>query len=125
MGGEQSDTSPAATGYKLTLSVGGSIKDTLTLAVNGDIDGSADGLVTSADVAAMERYLAGEEADILYVRAGDLDEDDKLTENDLKLLKELAGEKPEIIPVTKLTITDIPESVNDRRYIPDSCIGRA
>lgn len=112
MGGEQSDTSPAATGYKLTLSVGGSIKDTLTLAVNGDIDGSADGLVTSADVAAMERYLAGEEADILYVRAGDLDEDDKLTENDLKLLKELAGEKPEIIPVTKLTITDIPESVN-------------
>ena len=111
MGGEQSDTSPAATGYKLTLSVGGSIKDTLTLAVNGDIDGSADGLVTSADVEAMESYLAGEEADILYLRAGDLDGDGKLTENDLKLLKELAGEKPEIIPVTKLTLTGVPKTV--------------
>ena len=111
MGGEQSETSPAATGYKLTLSVGGSIKDTLTLAVNGDIDGSADGLVTSADVEAMERYLAGEEADVLYLRAGDLDGDGRLTESDLKLLKELAGEKPEIIPVTKLTLTGVPETV--------------
>lgn len=111
MGGEQSDTSPAATGYKLTLSVGGSIKDTLTLAVSGDIDGSADGLVTSADVEAMEAYLSGEEADAVYMRAGDLDEDGALTENDLKLLKELAGEKPETVPVTKLTLTGVPETI--------------
>ena len=75
MGGEQSDTSPAATGYKLTLTVNGTIKDTLTLAVSGDIDGSADGLVTSADIEKMESYLAGEEAEVLYLRAGDLDND--------------------------------------------------
>ena len=112
MGGEQSDTSPAATGYKLTLTVNGTIKDTLTLAVSGDIDGSADGLVTSADIEKMESYLAGEEAEVLYLRAGDLDNDGKLSENDLKLLKELAGEKPENVPVTKLTLKGIPEKVN-------------
>ena len=112
MGGEQSDSSPAATGYKLTLTVNGTIKDTLTLAVSGDIDGSADGLVTEADVEKMESYLAGEEADTLYLRAGDLDNDGKLTENDLKLLKELAGEKPENVPVTKLTMKGIPGKVS-------------
>ncbi|WP_230399463.1 glycoside hydrolase family 2 TIM barrel-domain containing protein [Novisyntrophococcus fermenticellae] len=112
MGGDQGDDSPIGTGYNLALEVSGSLKDTLKLAVNGDIDGSADSLVTEADIAAMERYLAGEEIDMVTLRAADLDGDGQLTVKDRKLLKVLAGAEPEVTLVDKVTVNGVPETVN-------------
>lgn len=107
MGGEQSDDSPAGTGYKLSLNVNGSITETLLIAVAGDIDGSADGKVTAEDVAAFASLMQEENPDPVLLRAADLDLDGVLTEADLALMKQLAGIEDVTIPVESIEAENV------------------
>ena len=110
MGGEQSEDASAGTGYWLRLFKDGNKLDELKIAVNGDIDGSADSAVTEADVTRFDSLRKEENPDILYVRAADLNFNNQLDDEDLALLKELGGLKDPEIPVSSITMTGIPET---------------
>ena len=94
----------------LKLNVGGNVKDSVQLAVTGDVDGSANGTIGSDDVSALERHLSGEETfEQLRLYAADIDGDGQVTETDLQLLRQMTGE---VIHVESITLGGIPETVN-------------
>ena len=106
----EGDDSSIATGYVLKLNVGGNVKDSVRLAVTGDVDGSANGTIGSDDVSALERHLSGEETfEQLRLYAADIDGDGQVTETDLQLLRQMTGE---VIHVESITLGGIPETVN-------------
>lgn len=112
MGGDQSDDSPAGTGYLLRLEKDGAIEDSLKIAVRGDIDGSADSRVSELDVKKLDEILAGAEYDALTLRAADLNEDGVLDKADRKLMLQLAGMPDEDVKVASITLSGVPETLN-------------
>lgn len=106
----EGDDSSIATNYILKLNVDGNVKDSVRLAVTGDVDGSANGTIGSDDVSALERHLSGEETfEQLRLYAADIDGDGQVTETDLQLLRQMTGE---VIHVESITLGGIPETVN-------------
>ena len=82
------DDSPIATDYKLKLTVDGTVKDILDLAVNGDVDGSANGTLGEDDITAMFGHLTGNAAfDILNAYAADMNQDGNVDVSDLAMLQ--------------------------------------
>ena len=53
------DGAPVATGYLVKLRKDGTVADTVTMAVNGDVDGSANGTLDIADINMLREVLAG------------------------------------------------------------------
>lgn len=81
---EEPDSAPAATGYLAKLYKDGSVKDTLQIAVNGDVDGSADGKIDVADINKLRETLAGnEKLDLLHTLAADSNQDGTVDLKDL------------------------------------------
>ncbi len=111
MGGEQGDDASAGTGYLLRLFQDGNKLDEVQIAVNGDIDGSADSAVTESDVARFEALLKDGNATALELRAADLNGNGVLDDEDLKLLKALGGIEDPVIPVSGITLEALPESI--------------
>ena len=106
----EGDDSSIATGYILKLNVEGNVKDSVQLAVTGDVDGSANGTIGSDDVSALERHLSGEETfEQLRLYAADIDGDGQVTEADLQLLRQMTGE---VVHVEGITLGGTPETVN-------------
>lgn len=104
------DDSSIATDYILKLTVDGNVTDSVRLAVTGDVDGSANGTIGQDDISAMERHLSGEEPfSTLLLHAADIDGDGQVTETDLQLLRQMAGEA---VKVESITLSGIPETVN-------------
>ena len=106
----EGDDSSIATNYILKLNVDGNVKDSVRLAVTGDVDGSANGTIGPDDVSALERHLSGEETfEQIRLYAADIDGDGQVTETDLQLLRQMAGE---VIHVESITLGGIPETVS-------------
>lgn len=86
------DGAPVATGYLVKLRADGTVADTLTMAVNGDVDGSANGTVDISDVNKLREALAGNAAlDELNTYAADVNRDGKVDISDLAGVRALAG----------------------------------
>lgn len=83
---QEPDTAPAATGYLAKLYMDGTVKDTLKIAVNGDVDGSANGVIDVSDINKLCETLAGNETlDLLNTYAADFNQDNAVD------IKDLAG----------------------------------
>ena len=72
------DTATVASGYEVRLVYNGTVQDTSTVYITGDLTG--DGHATVSDFAMLSDYLMGNtELDPIALRAGDLDGDGKIT----------------------------------------------
>ncbi len=86
------DGAPVATGYLVKLRKDGTVADTVTMAVNGDVDGSANGTLDIADINMLREVLAGNATfDAVNTYAADVNGDGKVDLADLAALKVLAG----------------------------------
>ena len=86
------DGAPVATGYLVKLRKDGTVADTVTMAVNGDVDGSANGTLDIADINMLREVLAGNAVfDAVNTYAADVNGDGKTDLFDLADLKVLAG----------------------------------
>lgn len=86
------DGAPVATGYLVKLRVDGTVADTVTMAVNGDVDGSANGTVDIADINMLREVLAGNASlDTLNAYAADINRSGKADIADLAAVRALAG----------------------------------
>lgn len=86
------DSAPVATGYLVKLRVDGTVADTVTMAVNGDVDGSANGTVDIADINTLREVLAGNaELDKLNAYAADVNRDGKTDIADLAAVRAISG----------------------------------
>lgn len=89
---EEPDSAPAATGYLAKLYEDGSVKETLEIAVNGDIDGSSDGKIDIADINKLRETLAGNETlDDLNMYAADANQDGTVDVKDLAAVMKAFG----------------------------------
>ena len=72
------DGAPVATGYLVKLRKDGTVADTVTMAVNGDVDGSANGTLDIADINMLREVLAGNAVfDAVNTYAADVNGDGK------------------------------------------------
>ena len=86
------DGAPVATGYLVKLRKDGTVVDSVTMAVNGDVDGSANGTLDIADINMLRDVLAGNATlDTVNTYAADVNGDGKVDLADLAALKVLAG----------------------------------
>lgn len=86
------DGAPVATGYLVKLRKDGTVADTVTMAVNGDVDGSANGTLDISDINMLRDVLAGNATlDTVNTYAADVNGDGKVDLADLAALKVLAG----------------------------------
>ena len=86
------DGAPVATGYLVKLRADGTVADTVTMAVNGDVDGSANGTVDIADINTLREVLAGNASlDTLNAYAADVNRSGKTDIADLAAVRALAG----------------------------------
>ncbi len=89
---QEPDTAQAATGYLAKLYMDGTVKDTLRIAVNGDVDGSADGRIDVADLNKLREALAGNETlDDLNTYAADANQDGAVDIKDLAAAVKASG----------------------------------
>lgn len=89
---DQADTAPAATGYLAKLYLDGTVKDTLQIAVNGDVDGSANGTIDVADINKLREAIAGNAAlDDLNTYAADINQDSAVDVKDLAAVVKASG----------------------------------
>lgn len=78
------DGAPVATGYLVKLRKDGTVADTVTMAVNGDVDGSANGTLDIADINMLREVLAGNATfDAVNTYAADVNGDGKVDLADL------------------------------------------
>lgn len=86
------DGAPVATGYLVKLRKDGTVADTVTMAVNGDVDGSANGTLDISDINTLREVLTGKATfDAVNTYAADVNGDGKVDLADLTALKVLAG----------------------------------
>lgn len=86
------DGAPVATGYLVKLRKDGTVVDSVTMAVNGDVDGSANGTLDIADINMLRDVVAGNATlDTVNTYAADVNGDGKVDLADLAALKVLAG----------------------------------
>lgn len=87
-GNSSASTRILGTGTVITLSLEGTVLDTLTVAVEGDLDG--DGYVTLQDLLVLEQCLEkGEPLTVAQRYAADLNGNGSVTDVDINLLREL------------------------------------
>ncbi len=85
---QTSEDAPVATGYLVTLTVDGTLKDTLKLAVNGDVDGFSDGKLDIVDVNKLCNVVAGNDTfDKLNTYAADMNQDSVVDVKDIAALR--------------------------------------
>lgn len=88
----EEDSAPVATGYLVKLSVNGTLADTLSLAVNGDVDGFSDGVVDIADINKLREVVAGNAVlDALNTLAADMNGDGAVDLKDLAAVRTAAN----------------------------------
>ncbi|MFA9465797.1 MAG: glycoside hydrolase family 2 TIM barrel-domain containing protein [Velocimicrobium sp.] len=116
---QTSEDAPAATGYLVTLSVDGTRKDTLTIAVNGDVDGFSDGKLDIADINKLREVVAGNDTfDMLNTYAADMNQDAIIDVKDIAALRadvngaEIAGATENVM--LSLTATDTTGSADGK-----------
>lgn len=98
-----SDTALVGTGCVIRLTVDGSVVDTLTIIVTGDMDG--DGLSNATDLTMLHKYYSGYPVTIDYPAAADLNGDGNMTRADAMVLaRQLAGWKDATTPPEEDTI---------------------
>lgn len=86
------DDAPVATGYLVKLTVDGTTTDILTMAVKGDVDGSANGVVDISDIDKLRESLAGNtQLDVLNTYAADVNGDGTVDIRDLAAMRACMG----------------------------------
>lgn len=108
------DDSPIATSYKLRLTVDGTTEDLLDLAVNGDVDGSANGTLGADDITAMLSHLSGQNTfDTLNMHAADMNQDGNVTAADLAMIQNAAEANTGTKADTAFTLKAVDQSVEN------------
>ena len=108
----EGDDSSIATNYILKLNVDGNVKDSVRACCDRRyVDGSANGTIGPDDVSALERHLSGEETfeQLRLYAGGPSMVTGQVTETDLQLLRQMAGE---VIHVEEHYTWSIPETVS-------------
>lgn len=103
IGTSLSDTALVGTGCVVRLTVDGTVVDSRTIIVTGDMDG--DGLTSATDLTLLQQYYRGYAVTIAYPAAADLNGDGKMTRADAMVLaRQLAGWTDALTPPSDVIV---------------------